>query len=148
MNISDIFKTPRKRSELPLIFNTNDREARDKIAELQSEYKIINLQDGRGYFIGNDAEGIKYSFQEIHRATSSFEKACNISAQCKIEDIADLERFCEKLTYCIGLLSKVCSERKAELYERKNIKTVPVRQHYRRIGLGNLEGQQKIEGVM
>jgi len=140
-----IFSTPRKREELPSIFNTSDRMARIHIEHLQGYYILINFQDGKGYFIGDDKQGIAYSFQEMNRGKSSLEKACKIIAQCHIENIEDMERFIEEMTYCISLLNKSLVPIKNELYERKNIKCVPVRQHLRRVGTGDLQGQCRIE---
>lgn len=49
MNVFEIFKEPVKREELSKIFGCSDREARRIVENLQKNYNIINLQDGKGY---------------------------------------------------------------------------------------------------
>lgn len=147
MNIDyeKVFSIPRKRNEIGTLFGTTDRIARDKILKLQDNHKIINLQDGNGYFIGNDKQGIKYSFQELHRGISSVEKSCKIINQCEFENIDDMSDFIEKATYGINMLYMAIEHTKKELYELKNIRAVTVRHHLRKVSNGNLDGQQRIE---
>ena len=140
-----VFATPRKRKELTLIFGMGDRFSRVGIRKGQKSHKLVNFQDGKGYFIGDNKDGIRYSFQEIHRGKSSIEKACDIITQCQFENIEGMEDFTEEVTYCIDLLYKILAPIKKDLYEQKNIKYVPVKQHVRRVGTGDLQGQQRIE---
>lgn len=42
---------PIKRSELSYVLNMTDREMRDILHEAKKKMPIINLQDGKGYFI-------------------------------------------------------------------------------------------------
>lgn len=143
LDIKAIFSFPRKRKELPVIFNTDDRGARIIITKLQEKYILINLQDGRGYFIGDSKDGIKYSFQELSRGKSSIEKVCNILAQCDFENIDELQTFVDDMTFIIGMLHKTLVPLKNRLYKAKNIKCVLVTQHNRRVGTGDLDGQVK-----
>lgn len=82
MRIEEIFKNPVKRQDLGNIFDCSDREARERIAELQDRYNIINLQDGKGYFLADDELAIRYAEQEMRRAIKIFNKARNILKRC------------------------------------------------------------------
>lgn len=75
MDIQEFFKVKRSRQEIANFFDCSDREARSKIADLQEQYNIINLQDGKGYFIGSDKQVEEYAKQEMHRAKKTWEKA-------------------------------------------------------------------------
>jgi len=75
MNVAEIFKTPKTKQELCLIFNCDDRTLRSKISKMQKRYNIINLQDGKGYYIASDKDVEKYARQEMHRAIKIFNKA-------------------------------------------------------------------------
>lgn len=57
------------------------------------------------------------------------------------DDIDELERFINEREHRIHTEQKTLSNLKKRLYELKNIKVVPVRQHYRRIDSGNIDGQ-------
>lgn len=83
MNVFEIFKEPVKREELSKIFGCSDREARRIVENLQKNYNIINLQDGRGYFLANDREAERYARQEMSRALKIFEKANGILRRTK-----------------------------------------------------------------
>ena len=78
INVKEVFKTPVKRSELPGVFGCSDRAARKIISELTKEYNIINLQDGRGYFLADDETALKYAMQERSRGISALSKANTI----------------------------------------------------------------------
>lgn len=69
------FKKPVKREELSALFGCSDREARGKIAELQENYNIVNLQNGKGYFLADDNTAKRYALQEMGRAIKIFNKA-------------------------------------------------------------------------
>ena len=77
------FKNPVKREDLPRVFGCSDRKARKEIEMLQEKYNIINLQDGRGYFLADDVTARKYAKQEMRRAISTFQKARRILKRCK-----------------------------------------------------------------
>lgn len=70
------------RSELPNIFKCTDREARRIISELQEKYNIVNLQDGKGYFLADDETALRYAKQERSRALKSYLKANRIVSRC------------------------------------------------------------------
>ena len=85
-DIAYIFKEPVKREELARVLGcSNDRQARERLAELQENYNIINLQDGRGYFLADDETAKKYAKQEMRRAISTFRKAQRIRKRCNID---------------------------------------------------------------
>ena len=49
-DVQTIFSKPVKRAELASALGVgSDREARRVLSELQKQYNIINLQDGRGF---------------------------------------------------------------------------------------------------
>lgn len=77
------FKNPVKRADLPRVFGCSDRQARKEIDTLQEKYNIINLQDGRGYFLADDMTTIRYAKQEMRRAISTFRKAKRMLRRCK-----------------------------------------------------------------
>lgn len=75
MCITEFFQQKRTRQEIAEYFNCSDRDARAKIAELQENYNIVNMQDGKGYFLADDETVKKYAQQEMSRALKSFDKA-------------------------------------------------------------------------
>ena len=79
-----VFKNPVKREDLTKVLGArSDREARRILAELQKTYNIINLQDGRGYFLADDVTAMRYAEQERRRALKSFRKANEMIMRCK-----------------------------------------------------------------
>ncbi len=78
----NIFKNPVKREELPRIFGCGDRKARKIIESLQENYNIINLQDGRGYFLADNETANRYARQEMRRGISLLRKAKKIMRRC------------------------------------------------------------------
>ena len=65
MNVEKVFASPVKREQLASVLGVEtDREARRIISELQKKYNIINLQDGRGYFLADNDTAIRYAEQE------------------------------------------------------------------------------------
>ena len=74
----NIFREPVKREELSAIFGCSDREARERISLLQENYNIVNLQNGKGYFLADDETAKRYAQQEIRRAIKIFNKARKI----------------------------------------------------------------------
>lgn len=80
----NVFKEPVKRGDLARVLGVDsDREARRILAELQKNHNIINLQDGRGYFLADNETALKYAEQERRRALKSFNKANLMVMRCK-----------------------------------------------------------------
>ncbi len=77
-----IFAQPVPRSDLPIIFNCTDRKARAIISKLQEKYNIVNLQDGKGYFLADNETALRYAKQERSRALKSYLKANKIVSRC------------------------------------------------------------------
>lgn len=86
MDIKEFFSTKRSRKEIAQFFECSDREARSRISDLQEHYNIVNLQDGKGYFIADDETVKKYAEQEMHRAIKSFNKARKMLARVESAD--------------------------------------------------------------
>lgn len=83
IDVETVFKNPVKRSELSVIFNCSDREARRIVSSLMQDYNIVNLQDGRGYVLADDETAVKYAMQERKRGIASLKKANLILSRCK-----------------------------------------------------------------
>lgn len=70
---------PVKRSELAYALNLTDREMRDILHEAKKKMPIINLQDGKGYFIPdmNSTEDRRllaiWTKQELNRSKETIE---------------------------------------------------------------------------
>lgn len=87
LDVHIIFAEPVKRENLASVLGVgSDREARRILSELQKSYNIINLQDGRGYFLADDETALKYAEQERKRALKSFLKANAMLKRCKKVD--------------------------------------------------------------
>lgn len=71
-----------KRQDLPKLFGCSDRAARKRIEQLQEKYNIVNLQDGKGYFLADNETALKYAKQERSRAKASYIKASRMIARC------------------------------------------------------------------
>lgn len=83
-DIHIIFAQPVKRQDLALVLGCeSDREARRILSELQKSYNIINLQDGKGYYLADDETVMKYAMQERSRALKSLQKANNMIRRCQ-----------------------------------------------------------------
>ena len=84
INVEIVFKHPVKRRDLPKILGCDsDREARRIIAELEKEYNIVNMQDGRGYFLADDKTAIKVALRERKRGIALIKKANEILSRCE-----------------------------------------------------------------
>lgn len=84
LDIKAIFSEPVKRCDLARVLGVeSDREARRILSQLQKTYNIINLQDGRGYFLADDETAVRYAEQERKRALKSFDKANQMLMRCK-----------------------------------------------------------------
>ena len=87
INVQAIFSKPVKRADLASALGVgSDREARRVLSELQKQYNIINLQDGRGYFLADNETALRYAEQERRRALKSFNKANEMVRRCKNVD--------------------------------------------------------------
>lgn len=91
LDVKAIFSKPVKRAELASVLGVgSDREARKILSELQKQYNIINLQDGKGYFLADDKEALRYAQQERSRALKSFNKANEIIRRCRKCDCIEI----------------------------------------------------------
>ena len=89
------FAVPRTRSEMRNLWGIKDSVLRDHIRKLQKAgLNIINLQDGKGYYIPEEIEKVaRYAEQEIERGISCIAKGymmikrCGQENQIKIDDI-------------------------------------------------------------
>jgi hypothetical protein len=87
LDVKAIFKEPVKRCDLARVLGVeSDREARRILSELQKTYNIINLQDGKGYFLADNKTAIRYAEQERKRALKSFNKANQMLMRCRGND--------------------------------------------------------------
>lgn len=84
MDVQKLFAVPVKREDLASVLGVgSDREARRILSELQMRYNIINLQDGKGYFLADNDTAIRYAEQERRRAIKSFMKANEMIKRCR-----------------------------------------------------------------
>lgn len=84
IEVEKIFAVPVKREDLAAVLGVgSDREARRILSELQMRYNIINLQDGKGYFLADDDTALRYAEQERRRAIKSFAKANAMIKRCR-----------------------------------------------------------------
>lgn len=87
LDVNVIFKEPVKRCDLAKVLGVeSDREARRILSELQKTHNIINLQDGRGYFLADNETAMRYAQQERKRALKSFDKANQMIMRCTSSD--------------------------------------------------------------
>lgn len=61
------------------------------------------------------------------------------------EDIDEIEEFIRENDHRSNAINKTTAKLKKHLYEMKNIKVTPVRQHYRRLSNGDVNGQIRFE---
>lgn len=61
------------------------------------------------------------------------------------EDIDEIEEFIRENDHRSNAINKTTAKLKKHLYEMKNIKVTPVRQHYRRLSRGDVTGQMRFE---
>ena len=84
IDVDKVFAVPVKREDLASVFGVgSDREARRILSDLQMRYNIINLQDGKGYFLADDETALRYAEQERRRAIKSFLKANAMIKRCR-----------------------------------------------------------------
>jgi len=91
----DFFKVPRTRKEVRDCWGCTDNCARITIRKLQDRgLNIVNLQNGKGYFIPNNPKVVaEYAKQEIARGLSCITKGyamikrCGQDFQISIEEI-------------------------------------------------------------
>ena len=84
----NVFNTPVKRSDLPRVLGCQnskdkDRMARNIVSELQEEYNIVNMQDGKGYFLASKEQARVYAMKEIHRGTKIVRKGMKMLRRCE-----------------------------------------------------------------
>ena len=61
------------------------------------------------------------------------------------EDIDEIEEFIRENDHRANAIGRTTSKLKKHLYDMKNIKVTPVRQHYRRLSSGDVAGQLKMD---
>lgn len=84
IDVHKVFAVPVKREDLASVLGVgSDREARRILSDLQMRYNIINLQDGKGYFLADDETALRYAEQERKRAVKSFLKANAMVKRCR-----------------------------------------------------------------
>lgn len=84
MDVQKLFAEPVKREDLASVLGVeSDRVARKIVSELQMKYNIINLQDGKGYFLADNDTALRYAEQERRRAIKSFVKANAMIKRCR-----------------------------------------------------------------
>lgn len=82
--IEEAFRTPVRRERLKYVLGCkSDREARKVVEQLRKTYNIVNLQDGRGYFIADDETTLKYAVMRRRRALSEFRAASMMEMRCR-----------------------------------------------------------------
>ena len=61
------------------------------------------------------------------------------------EDIDEIEEFIRENDHRANAIGKTTAKLKKHLYDMKNIKVTPVRQHFRRLDSGDIQGQMEME---
>ena len=83
---AEFFKTPRSKEELRKFWKCDNRTVRDNISRLQRDLNIVNLQDGKGWYIPDSAKDISaYAKQEYSRGLKSIAKAYRMFKRCGID---------------------------------------------------------------
>lgn len=83
----DFFRKPRTREELRKYWQCDNRAVRENISTLQKELNIVNLQDGKGWYIPDTEKEVRaYCSQEISRGLKSVIKAYQMSKRCVSEN--------------------------------------------------------------
>lgn len=100
----DFFKTPRTREELRKYWKCDNRTVRDYISKLQKDLNIVNLQDGKGWYIpDNSADVSAYAKQEYSRGIKSIAKAYRMNKRCGIDFQMDLDEIFNDIRKGIAL---------------------------------------------
>ena len=88
----DLFRIPRTKEDLQIIWDCDERTVRRNVAELQKNLNIVNLQDGRGWFIPDKTEEIlAFAKQEYSRGIKNIAKAYKMFKRCNVDGQTDLE---------------------------------------------------------
>ena len=92
------FKKPRQREELRDLWKCDNRIARDNISKLQKDLNIINLQDGKCWYIPETEKEVRaYCSQEISRGLKSVIKAYQMSKRCVSENQISMDTIMNNL---------------------------------------------------
>ena len=86
MTEHEFFQKKRSRAEVAEFFGVSDRDARRIIAALQENFPIINLQDGKGYFLAEGDELKRYALQEYKRAVKVMRKARRLLKWANVDE--------------------------------------------------------------
>ena len=95
----EYFSEPKSRADICDLFNTHDVTARQYIAKLQNlGLNIVNLQNGRGYYIPKDAKAVaEYAKQEINRGLACIVKGYKMIKRCGQENQIDINELIEQI---------------------------------------------------
>ena len=97
---AEYFKTPRQREELRSLWQCDNRTVRDNISKLQKDLNIVNLQDGKGWYIPEKvAEITAYAKQEYSRGVKSIAKAYKMFKRCGVDFQRDFEEIIKDIEW-------------------------------------------------
>lgn len=92
------FKTPRQREDLRQLWQCDNRTVRDNISKLQKDLNIVNMQDGKGWYIPETEKEVRaYCSQEISRGLKSVIKAYQMSKRCVSENQISMDTIMNNL---------------------------------------------------
>lgn len=92
------FKIPRSRKDLRQLWQCDNRAARENISTLQKDLNIVNLQDGKGWYIPETEKEVRaYCSQEISRGLKSVIKAYQMSKRCVSENQISMDNIINNL---------------------------------------------------
>lgn len=92
------FKKPRQREDLRQLWQCDNRTVRDNISKLQKDLNIVNLQDGKGWYIPETEKEVRaYCSQEISRGLKSVIKAYEMSKRCVSENQISMDTIINNL---------------------------------------------------
>lgn len=95
---AEYFKKPRQREDLRKLWQCDNRTVRDNISRLQKDLNIVNLQDGKGWYIPETEKEVRaYCSQEISRGLKSVIKAYQMSKRCVSENQIDMDNIINNL---------------------------------------------------
>ena len=95
---ANYFRTPRQKEELRKFWKCDNRAVRENISTLQKDLNIINLQDGKGWYIPETEKEVRaYCSQEISRGLKSVIKAYQMSKRCVSENQISMDAIMNNL---------------------------------------------------
>ena len=95
---TNYFKTPRTREELRKFWKCDNRTVRDNISKLQKDLNIVNLQDGKGWYIPETEKEVRaYCSQELSRGLKSVIKAYQMSKRCVSDNQISMDNIINNL---------------------------------------------------